>query len=38
MTLSVVFKIYWQALKLRCMGTPFYTHPSKQEPRTEENT
>ena len=29
MTLQVVTKIYWQALKLRLKGAPFYLHPSK---------
>ena len=30
MTMQVVTKIYWQALKLRLKGAPFYTHPSKR--------
>jgi DUF1365 family protein len=34
MTLTVVFKIYWQALKLHCKGAPFYTHPAKREDKT----
>jgi hypothetical protein len=29
MTLQVVTKIYWQALKLQLKGANFYTHPSK---------
>ena len=29
MTLQVVTKIYWQALKLRLKGATFYPHPSK---------
>jgi DUF1365 family protein len=29
MTLQIVSKIYWQALKLRLKGTHFYAHPSK---------
>jgi len=29
MTLQIVSKIYWQALKLRLKGAHFYVHPSK---------
>ena len=36
MTLSVVAKIYWQALKLHCKRAPFYPHPDKQEHSAEE--
>jgi len=31
MTLQVVIKIYWQALKLRLKGATFYPHPSKRD-------
>jgi len=33
MTLQVVTKIYWQALKLRLKGATFYPHPSKRNVR-----
>ena len=32
MTLQVVAKIYWQALKLRARGARFYPHPKSQQP------
>ncbi len=40
-TLSVVFRIYWQALRLWGKHTPFFSHPDKQRdapvaPRGEE--
>ena len=38
MTFNVVFRIYWQALKLHCKGAPFYTHPAKRQGHTEEST
>lgn len=38
MTVQVVAKIYWQALKLRRKGAPFYTHPSKRDVRSETKT
>lgn len=31
MTVEVVAKIYWQALRLRLKGTPFFAHPHKQQ-------
>ncbi len=36
MTLQIVTKIYWQALKLRLKGSNFYSHPSKINPTSEE--
>jgi len=30
MTVKVIAAIYWQALKLRIKGVPFYTHPEKR--------
>jgi DUF1365 family protein len=36
MTLQVVTKIYWQALKLRLKGATFYAHPSKRRPIRKE--
>ena len=30
MTLQIISKIYWQALKLRLKGAHFYAHPSKR--------
>jgi len=36
MTLQIVTKIYWQALKLRLKGAVFYTHPSRRSPISEE--
>jgi DUF1365 family protein len=30
MTLKVVAMIYWQALRLKWKGAPFYTHPTKR--------
>ena len=36
-TLQVVMKIYWQALKLRMKGAVFYPHPSKRGSGGEKN-
>lgn len=33
-TLSVVFRIYWQALRLWGKHTPFFSHPDKQRGKT----
>ena len=38
MTLQIVTKIYWQALKLRVKGATFYRHPSSRDRSSEENT
>ena len=35
LTLRVVFRIHWQALKLWIRGAPFFTHPDKINIRTE---
>lgn len=35
MTMQVVAKIYWQALRLRFKGASFYVHPSKQRSASE---
>ena len=31
MTMKVVAAIYWEAMKLWLKGTPFHTHPEKQD-------
>lgn len=36
MTLQIVAKIYWQALKLRLKGATFYTHPAKRGRKSKE--
>ena len=38
MTLQIVLKIYWQALKLRLKGAIFYPHPSKRKPTSGAST
>ena len=35
MTVQIVMKIYWQALKLRLKGATFYPHPSRRGPGSE---
>jgi DUF1365 family protein len=35
MTGMIVSAIYWQALRLRVKGSPFYTHPAKQKKSVE---
>lgn len=37
MTLQIVTKIYWQALKLRLKGATFYPHPAKRSPSGEQS-
>ncbi len=32
MTLSVIWRIYWQALRLACKRIPFHPHPNKRTP------
>ena len=34
MTVKVIAAIYWQALRLRIKGVPFYTHPEKRNQET----
>jgi uncharacterized protein len=35
MTVKVIAAIYWQALRLRIKGAPFYSHPAKGKAATE---
>ena len=36
MTFKVTAMIYWNALKLRLKGAPFFTHPTKRNPAAKE--
>jgi DUF1365 family protein len=38
MTFKVTAMIYWNALRLRLKGAPFYAHPAKRNPNAEEVT
>jgi DUF1365 family protein len=38
MTIQIVTKIYWQALKLRLKGATFYPHPSKRNQSSREES